>query len=167
MSYIEKHLMDDEELVHITRLHAIILLAPAMVVSVLAGCISIVSDIPVAFYLVAFLLLLAVWRLADRLLLYLTSEFGVTSKRVLGKTGLIRLKSTDIVLAKVEAIRLNQSILGRICNFGDVLVTGTGGTEEVLSYIPDPIVFSKCIQQQLTETEEVRQEPGTPLGVVR
>jgi uncharacterized membrane protein YdbT with pleckstrin-like domain len=167
MAYIERNLMDDEELVHLTRLHAIILLAPAMVVSVLAGCISIVSDIPVAFYALAIFLLFAVWRLADRLLLYLTSEFAVTSKRVLGKTGLVRLKTTDIVLAKVEAIRLNQSILGRICNFGDVLVTGTGGTEEVLSYIPDPITFSKCIQQQLAEVEEGRQDPSATLGAVR
>jgi uncharacterized membrane protein YdbT with pleckstrin-like domain len=129
-----------------------------MVVSVLAGVLSITSDIPVAWYLVSFFLLLAAWRLLTRLVIYLTSEFGVTSKRVLGKTGLIRLNSTDIVLAKVEAIRIHQSILGRIFNFGDVLVTGTGGTEEVLSYIPDPQLFSKLIQEQLAAQDELRSE---------
>lgn len=158
MPYIENHLLDDESLVHITRLHAIILLAPAMVVSVLAGVIPITSDLPIVSYISWFFLLLAAWRLLDRLLLYLTSEFGVTSKRVLGKTGLIRLKTTDIVLAKVEAIRINQSVLGRICNFGDVLVTGTGGTEEVLSYIPAPRIFSKTIQEQLAAQDEPRVE---------
>lgn len=158
MSYIDNNLLEDESLVHVTRLHAIVLLAPAMIVSVLAGVLSITSDIPVAWYLVSFFLLLAAWRLLTRLVLYLTSEFGVTSKRVLGKTGLIRLNSTDIVLAKVEAIRIHQSILGRICNFGDVLVTGTGGTEEVLSYIPDPQLFSKLIQEQLSAQDDLRAE---------
>jgi uncharacterized membrane protein YdbT with pleckstrin-like domain len=160
MPYIENHLLEDESLVHLTRLHAIVLLAPAMVVSGLAGMLSITADIPGAWFLVSFFLLLAAWRLLDRLILYLTSEFGVTSKRVLGKTGLIRLKTTDIVLAKVEAIRINQSVLGRICNFGDVLVTGTGGTEEVLSYIPEPRLFSKLIQEQLAAQDEPRTEGG-------
>jgi len=158
MPYIENHLLDDEALVHITRLHAIVLLAPAMVVSGLAGVLSITSDIPLAWYGVAFFMVLAASRLLSRLVLFLTSEFAVTSKRVLGKTGLVRLKTTDIVLAKVEAIRIHQSVLGRICNFGDVLVTGTGGTEEILSYIPEPRLFSKTIQEQLAAQDEARSE---------
>jgi len=157
-TYIERNLMDDESLEHITRLHAIVLLAPAMIVSVLAGTLSIVSDIPLAWYVVSFFLLLAAGRLLDRLVLYLTSEFGITSKRVLGKTGLIRLNTVDIVLAKVEAIRINQSVLGRIFDFGDVLVTGTGGTVEVLSFIPDPQEFSKCIQEQLSLLDKAKVE---------
>jgi uncharacterized membrane protein YdbT with pleckstrin-like domain len=164
MPYIDNHLLEDESLVHVTRLHAIVLLAPAMVVSALAGMLSITGDIPVVWYLVGFLLFLAAWRLLDRLILYLTSEFGVTSKRVLGKTGLVRLKTTDIVLAKVEAIRINQSILGRICNFGDVLVTGTGGTEEILSYIPEPQLFSKLIQEQLAAQDDPRSDHNSFSG---
>jgi uncharacterized membrane protein YdbT with pleckstrin-like domain len=158
MTYIANNLLDDEDLIHVTRLHAIVLLAPAMIVSGLAGMLSIMGDLPIVWYALAFFVLLAAWRLLDRVLMYLTSEFGVTSKRVLGKTGLIRLKTTDIVLAKVEAIRINQSILGRLCNFGDVLVTGTGGTEEVLSYIPEPQLFSKAIQEQLAAIDEGRSD---------
>jgi membrane protein YdbS with pleckstrin-like domain len=150
--------MDDESLEHITRLHAVVLLAPAMIVSALAGTLSILSDIPIAWYVVAFFLFLASMKLLDRLVLYLSSEFAVTSKRVLGKTGLVRLNTVDIVLAKVEAIRINQGILGRIFDFGDVLVTGTGGTVEVLSYIPDPVEFSKCIQEQLSIQERGHAE---------
>ena len=71
MPYIENHLLDDEALVHITRLHAIVLLAPAMVVSGLAGVMSITSDVPVAWYVVAFFLFFASWRLLERLILFL------------------------------------------------------------------------------------------------
>lgn len=162
MTYIGNNLLDDEDLIHVTRLHPIVLLAPAMVLSVLAGMLPIMVDLPLVFYVLIFFVFMAAWRLLDRLVLYLSSEFGVTCKRVLGKTGLVRLKTTDIVLAKVEAIRINQSILGRICNFGDVLVTGTGGTEEILSYIPEPQLFSKVIQEQLAAIDEGRHENNSP-----
>jgi uncharacterized membrane protein YdbT with pleckstrin-like domain len=100
------------------------------------------------------MLFASLWRLTDRLVLFLSSEFGITSKRVLGKTGFIRRTSLDIVLNKVEAIRLSQSILGRILNYGDIEVTGTGGTDEILRFIPDPLIFRKVVQEQLAAQEE-------------
>ncbi len=153
MSYIENNLMDDEQMVHATRLHPIILLMPAAMTSLLAGSFAIVDSIPYAQLLVAIFLFLSLWRLADRLVLFLSTEFGVTSKRVLGKTGFIRRTSLDIVLNKVEAIRLSQSILGRILNYGDIEVTGTGGTDETLRYLPDPLTFRKVVQEQLALIE--------------
>lgn len=153
MSYIEKNLMDDEEMVHVTRLHPIVLLMPAAMTSLLAGSFAIVDSIPYAQLAVAILLIFALWRLCDRLVLFLSTEFGITSKRVLGKTGFIRRTSLDIVLNKVEAIRLSQSILGRILNYGDIEVTGTGGTDEVLRYLPDPLTFRKVVQEQLAQIE--------------
>lgn len=158
MSYIENNLMEDESMVHRTRLHPIILLWPAMMTSFLAGTFSLVEDIPYAQVGVLLVLAAAGYRLLDRILLYISSEFGVTSKRVLGKTGIIRRSSLDIVLAKVEAIRLSQTILGRILNYGDIEVTGTGGTEEVLRFIPDPLVFRKVVQEQLALIESGRPE---------
>jgi len=154
MSYIESNLMVDEEMVHITRLHPIILLFPAAATSLLAGSFAILESVPYAQLVVAVFLFVSLWRLTDRLILFLSSEFGVTSKRVLGKTGFIRRTSLDIVSGKVEAIRLSQSILGRVLNYGDIEVTGTGGTDEVLRFIPDPLVFRKVVQEQLAALEE-------------
>ncbi len=153
MSYIENNLMEDETMVHLTRLHPIVLLTPAMLVSFLAGTWTIVRDVQFANITVLLFLGVALFRLVDRIVFYITSEFGITSKRVLGKTGFIRRRSLDIVLAKVEAIRLSQSILGRILNYGDLEVTGTGGTEEVLRFIPDPLLFRKAVQEQLADIE--------------
>jgi uncharacterized membrane protein YdbT with pleckstrin-like domain len=154
MSYIEKNLMDDEQMVHLTRLHPIILLMPAAATSLLAGSLAIVDSIPYAQLVVGIFLFVAVWKLTDRLILFLSSEFGVTSKRVLGKTGFIRRTSLDIVLGKVEAIRLSQTILGRILNYGDIEVTGTGGTDEMLRFLPDPLLFRRVVQEQLALIEE-------------
>jgi uncharacterized membrane protein YdbT with pleckstrin-like domain len=160
MSYIENTLMDDEEMVHITRLHPIILLMPAAATSLLAGSFAIVDSLPYAQIVVAIFLFASLWRLSDRLIFFLSSEFGVTSKRVLGKTGFIRRTSLDIVLGKVEAIRLSQTILGRVLNYGDIEVTGTGGTEEVLRFIPDPLTFRKVVQEQLANLDEGERREG-------
>jgi uncharacterized membrane protein YdbT with pleckstrin-like domain len=157
MSYIESNLMEDEELVHVTRLHPIVLLLPAAATSLLAGSFAILDSLPYAPVLkivIGIMLLAALWRLSDRLVLFLSSEFGITSKRVLGKTGFIRRTSLDIVLNKVEAIRLSQTILGRVLNYGDIEVTGTGGTDEILRFIPDPLIFRKVVQEQLAAQED-------------
>ena len=42
----------------------------------------------------------------------MTSEFAVTNKRVLIKTGLIRRHSLETLLGKIESIGVAQSILG-------------------------------------------------------
>jgi len=153
MSYIDDNLMDDEAVVLKCRLHPIVLVPTAASVSLLGGCLIASQDFPLIMLGVAGFFIYAAYRMTDRLVLFLTSEFAITTKRVLGKTGFIHRKSLDIVLAKVEAIRLTQSIPGRIFDYGDIEVTGTGGTEEVLSYIPDPLEFRKTIQEQLSLLE--------------
>lgn len=160
MGYIEDNLMDEESVVLNTRLHPIVLLFPAMSTSFLAGSLWYYpamfpnnEDGYVALTIVLMFLAYSAYKLCDRLIVFLTSEFAVTSKRVLGKTGFIRRKSLDIVLAKVEAIRLTQSISGRVLDYGDIEVTGTGGTEEILSFIPAPLEFRKAIQEQLSSLE--------------
>ena len=149
MSYIEENLMPEEEVVHVTRLHPVLVLVPLMASSLSAGLFIAFQDIPLPAAVAGMMLLGSLYKLGDRVMVFITSEYGVTSKRVLGKTGFIRRDSLDIVLGKVEAVRLKQSILGRVLNYGDVEVTGTGGTEEQLRFIPDPMIFRNCIQEQV------------------
>ena len=57
----------------------------------------------------------------------LTTKLVGTNKRILGKTGVIRRNSVDLPLNKVESVTLKQSIMGRIFQYGSVVVHGTGG----------------------------------------
>jgi uncharacterized membrane protein YdbT with pleckstrin-like domain len=75
-----------------------------------------------------------------------TSEFIVTSKRVVMKTGLIKRSSTDIMLTKMETINVDQSILGRIFNYGTLLVGGSGGTKNGFKGVANPLEFRKRVQ---------------------
>ena len=158
MGYIQNNLMQDEELCHMTRLHPIILVGPAMAASFLAGTISNFRDDPIVAIPLAIVLFFVGLKLLDRVVRFVTTGYGITSKRVLGKTGFIKRDATDIVLLKVEAVRLNQNILGRLLNYGTIEVVGSGGTEELLQHIPDPLRFRNLIQEQLSNENSSRPE---------
>ena len=86
----------------------------------------------------------------------MTSEFAVTNKRVLIKTGLIRRHSLETLLGKVESIGVSQSILGRILGFGTIVVSGTGGSKEPFHRIANPMMFRRRVQEQIATMEERR-----------
>ncbi len=81
---------------------------------------------------------------------YATSEFGVTNKRVIIKVGFLRRKTLELLLRHVEAISVDQSVAGRIFNYGSVTLTGTGGVREVFHNISAPLEFRRQIQGEAT-----------------
>lgn len=58
----------------------------------------------------------------------LTTEFAVTNKRVIVKRGFIRRDADELRLSKVEAVKVDQSITGRVLRYSTISVIGTGGT---------------------------------------
>ena len=54
------------------------------------------------------------------------TEIAVTNRRVIYKRGLIRLQSNEMNMDKVESVQVNQSVLGRMFDFGTVKILGTG-----------------------------------------
>jgi uncharacterized membrane protein YdbT with pleckstrin-like domain len=58
------------------------------------------------------------------------SEFGITNKRLIIKTGILSRRTLELNLSKIESVNVNQSILGRILGYGSIGVIGTGGTKE-------------------------------------
>ena len=69
----------------------------------------------------------------------LTTELVLTDRRIITKRGLISRDTMEMNLAKVESVRVNQGLLGRILNYGDVTVVGTGDSHEPLRGIADPL----------------------------
>ena len=57
------------------------------------------------------------------------TEIAVTDRRVIFKTGFIRRDTNEMQMDKVESVRVDQSILGRIFDYGDITVLGTGKGE--------------------------------------
>jgi len=76
-----------------------------------------------------------------------SSEFAVTTARVVAKKGLITRSTIEIALSKVESVEVRQDLLGRLLNYGSIIVSGTGGTHEPFTMIDDPIGFRRAVQQ--------------------
>ena len=53
----------------------------------------------------------------------------------------------ELLLGKVESIGVQQTLVGRLLNYGDLVVTGTGGAREVFRRVHDPIGFRNHVQQ--------------------
>ena len=156
MSYIHKSLLDGEEIVYLTRRHKIIFTWPVvwlLIAAVLFGikwffvfrpevdfALSIFSGI---FLAMALLHALVIW------IQYRSAEFGVTNRRVIVKEGFIKRNTVEVFLKRVESVQVDQSIWGRILNFGTIIVSGTGGVNDPLSMIRAPLEFKKQVQQQL------------------
>ncbi|MBN8995484.1 MAG: PH domain-containing protein [Rhizobiales bacterium] len=70
-----------------------------------------------------------------------TTEIAITNRRVIFKWGFIRRHTIEMSLDKVESVDVSQSIVGRILNYGDVTVRGTGAGFQPLRGIDNPLQF--------------------------
>jgi uncharacterized membrane protein YdbT with pleckstrin-like domain len=71
----------------------------------------------------------------------LTTEVAVTNKRIIYKRGFISRYTIEMHLDKVESVDVDQSILGRIFGYGDIIIRGVGASLEPLRNIESPIEF--------------------------
>jgi uncharacterized membrane protein YdbT with pleckstrin-like domain len=106
------------------------------------------SEVRAMSILFLFLAFMTGLMLLSRYLTYGSSEFAVTNKRVLIKAGVQRRRSLEILLSKIEAIGVDQSLMGRFLNYGSLTVGGTGGTKEVFHKIGAPMDFRKIVQER-------------------
>jgi uncharacterized membrane protein YdbT with pleckstrin-like domain len=74
-----------------------------------------------------------------------TTETDVTNLRVVHKSGFIKRRTFEMSLDKVESVDVNQSILGRLLNYGDVTVNGVGEGTETIKTIASPLAFRNSI----------------------
>ena len=52
-----------------------------------------------------------------------------------------------MLLDKVEGIAVDQSILGRMFNFGTITIRGTGGASQPFVKIKDPFAFKNMVYE--------------------
>ena len=117
--YVNNHLIRDESVVYETRLHWVI------------------------FLTLKSLFTLGILPLLQRKL----SEFVITNRRVIIKTGFIARSTFEMNLSKIESVNVDQNIPGRILNYGSITIIGTGGTKETFNNITRPLNFRKAFQE--------------------
>jgi uncharacterized membrane protein YdbT with pleckstrin-like domain len=75
-----------------------------------------------------------------------STELAVTNRRVIAKFGLVARSTVEMNLAKIESVRVEQTVMGRLLGYGSIIVTGTGSTMDPIRFIANPIAFRQAIQ---------------------
>ena len=157
MSYVDKNLMDGEQVFYRAHRHWTIFGGPLLVlfagVLVFAGVRLWAPPewSPDSVGLAALILggvialFMAIPAFVDRA----TSEFAVTNKRVIIKVGWIQRRSVETLLTKVEGIEVHQGICARAFDYGTIVITGTGGSKEPFERIGAPLLFRRKVQEQI------------------
>ncbi|EHR73678.1 putative membrane protein [Burkholderiales bacterium JOSHI_001] len=76
-----------------------------------------------------------------------TTEVAVTTRRLIVKKGLVRRSTTEVNINKVESLHVDQSVMGRLLNYGTLVISGTGASQTLLDGIAEPLAFRKAFVQ--------------------
>lgn len=148
MGYIEQNLNSSETIVQKAAIHWGVFVMP--VILLVLGIVFANSDGLVS--LIGWLILLvAVVKAFQAVALYLSTEMALTNQRVIGKYGVLRRFSIELSISKLETIKVDQSLIGRILNFGKVSVIGVGATKESFRFISNPVDFRNKVQNKMAE----------------
>jgi uncharacterized membrane protein YdbT with pleckstrin-like domain len=133
MSYVNSVLQPGERIVVRGRLHWIVYWFA--ILSLVLGAVLVVwesasgmGDGLISFTAAAFGVLFLVSFLYAWFMRW-TTEIAVTDRRVIYKEGFITRHTVEINMDKVASVDVDQSILGRMLDYGVVRVIGTGGAQ--------------------------------------
>lgn len=76
-----------------------------------------------------------------------STELAITNKRVIAKFGFISRRTVEINIHKVESMQVDQSVLGRIFNFGTLVISGAGDPQAPIPGISRPLEFRKAFME--------------------
>lgn len=149
--YIDDILQPGEKLLYSTNLHWVFylpgLVGWAVSIALLVAARMVTSDslVLVCLALSAVVALVAFYLSFRAWFKRWTTETDVTSLRVVHKEGFIKRDTFEMSLDKVESVDVNQSILGRILNYGDVTIRGVGDGVKIIETIASPLAFRNSI----------------------
>jgi hypothetical protein len=148
MGYVQRSLAPGERIVYRTKLHPVIFVWPSLFI--LASVAAFVTE-----FLVAAWVFLAVAAAAGFVILRICwrSEFAVTNRRIFGK---IRSGADpeyeEVALIEVQDAVFQPGVLGRVFDYGAVIITDKQGRTQKFSGVP-----KKFYDHVQTRDERVRR----------
>ncbi len=89
------------------------------------------------------------------LMLYYYDEMVITNHRVVLKTGIFSRDVFEMQIQKVETVLVDQSIAGRMFDYGTIACRGTGGTVSKQIEIASPLEFRAAFQTAVKESQSM------------
>lgn len=129
-SYVQSTLINDEKVIYEARTSLWSLLPLTLLGLVLLPA----WGLGLVFWLVA-------------LIRYRTTELAFTNKRVIAKFGFISRHTMELNLTKVESVQVSQGVMGRIFDFGSLIISGAGNPQAPIPGISRPMTFRRAFME--------------------
>ena len=125
MSYVDESLVEGETLIHRAR-------------------VSWWSQFPLLLLgIVTLVVVVGLIVLAMAWIRVRSTELAITNRRVIAKSGFVKRHTVEINLDKVEALKVEQGVWGRMLNFGTIFISGAGTSVAPIRDIAGPLVFRR------------------------
>ena len=149
MGYIEQNLVADERIIFKGEIHWMRYARPILIIFL--GVLALYWNMW-AVIAGVILMLIGIFQIAY---IYFGLSYAVTNKRIILKKGILNVEALEIILTKVEGVHIEQSFLGRLLNYGTVVVT-TGEVINRFEYLAYPAQFSNSVHEvvQSLDTED-------------
>jgi len=143
MSYVDKHLLNNETVISRTTLNW-------------TEYFKSFTFLILGFFFLflirgfgTFIIFLALVSVVQSYLKINSSEFALTDKRVIIKTGIFKTKSWEILFNKIEGIYIEQGIIEKIVNSGSIIIKGIGDSKTPFPNIDKPYEFRNAVNEQI------------------
>lgn len=168
--YLKSLLGENEQVVFVTHHHWLVLAGEILAESLLS--IIIVALVTLLWlvwlpnplvplgYLLLIIPLISLWR---DVLIWRNREYVVTNRRVIQLSGVFSKNITDSSLDKVNDVKMSQSFLGRMLDYGNIeILTASELGVNKFTYIGRPIQYKTAM---LNAKEKLEHAPAEPVTV--
>jgi membrane protein YdbS with pleckstrin-like domain len=166
MKYIDNNLLPDERIVFRTQKAPVVFFAPLAflliawfftlnipIVLQVDSVINHVFNTPILWKIhripAFFFLVLAVYSSIMPTIIYVTSDYAVTNKRIIMREGFFDRRVSDTRLSTVSHVDVNQGPIAQLFNYGDIAINSFGGVGDVFTLIARPNEFQKSVRALL------------------
>ena len=166
MAYVDGLLADGERVVRRARQHWFIMVwnarwaVAALILAIVGGVIRLlnVNDsgmlMTILGWIVLALLLIGIVSFAWGWVIYRSTEFVITNRRIIQTSGVINKRASDSSLEKINDAILTESIFGRMFGFGNLeVLTASESGIEMLRMLTDAKEFKKAMLDAKHELE--------------
>jgi uncharacterized membrane protein YdbT with pleckstrin-like domain len=143
MPYVDRVLQQGETVRHIAKISWVTYL-PGLFLWAVAAIIALILPVEPTLHYLALIVAVIIFLIGTALLARawfhrITTEIAVTDRRIIYKRGFIRRYTVEMHMDKVESVDVDQSLFGRMLDYGDVIIHGTGMGIEPLDNIDHPL----------------------------
>ena len=141
---IKRDILDGESILHACTIHPAVFLYPAFLFGV-----ALVIWWKFSIILAGVIGVIALFPLVNSTIIYLTTEYVVTDRRVMAYYGFFTTDLLQINLDRLEGASVEQDLLGRILRYYTVTARGTGTGGISIPFLSDGPDFKRKLDEMI------------------